>query len=152
MHGLLRRIRLGQLSGAKHTEEHGTEYGLHLSQTMEGGYIVSGRTTSFGAGGIDAWLIKTDASGNMMWNKTYGGTKDDIAWSMIQTSDGGYIIAAGTDSFGFGTTGVQDLLLIKVENEFGLAQIDSTANSITLYRGATDAYWNFVRVRIWKTT
>ena len=43
-----------------------------------------------------------------------------------------------------------DWYLIKVDIEFGLAQIDSSANSITLYRGATDAYWNFVRVRIWK--
>ncbi len=149
---LIKTDSTGTTQWSKTYGGNGTEYGLHLSQTMEGGYIISGRTTSFGAGGIDAWLIKTDASGNMLWNKTYGGIKDDIAWSMLQTSDGSYIIAAGTDSFGFGKTGVQDLLLIKVASEFGLAQIDSTANSITLYRGATDAYWNFVRVRIWKTT
>jgi predicted secreted protein len=149
---LIKTDSTGTTQWSKTYGGNGTEYGLHLSQTIEGGYIISGRTTSFGAGGIDAWLIKTDATGNMLWNKTYGGTKDDIAWSMIQTNDGGYIIAAGTDSFGFGTTGVQDLLLIKVASEFGLAQIDSTANSITLYRGATDPYWNFVRVRVWKTT
>jgi predicted secreted protein len=129
----------------------GTEYGIHASQTVDGGYVISCITTSFGAGGRDAWLIKTDASGNALWNRTYGGKNIDYPWSMVQTNDGGYIIAAATDSFGFGTVGVPDMMLIKIDREFGLAQIDSSANSITLYRGATDPYWNFVRVRIWKT-
>jgi predicted secreted protein len=130
----------------------GTEYGIHASQTVDGGYVISCITTSFGAGGRDAWLIKTDASGNALWNRTYGGKNIDYPWSMVQTNDGGYIIAAATDSFGFGTVGVPDMMLIKIDREFGLTQIDSSANSITLYRGATDPYWNFVRVRIWKTT
>ncbi len=45
-----------------------------------------------------------------------------------------------------------DAWVIKTDIEGGLAQVDSTANSITLYRGLTDAYWNFVRVRLWRTT
>jgi hypothetical protein len=69
---------------------------------------------------------------------------------MIQTIDGGYAIVGGTRSFGFGSPINIDWYLIKVDNEFGLARIDSSANSITLYRGATDPYWNFVRVRMWK--
>lgn len=99
-------------------------------------------------------IIKTDASGNTMWNRTYGGPYNDEAYSMIQTNDGGYMMVGHTRSFGFGTANPasSDVYVIKVENEFGLAQIDSSANSITLYRGATDPYWNFVRVRIWKTT
>ena len=127
------------------------DYGLHLLQSVDGGYLIGGPTSSFGAGGRDAWLIKTDASGNTLWNKTYGGVNVDMTWSIAQTIDGGFIAAGSTESFGLGTVGVSDMLLIKTDIEAGLTQIDSTANSITLYRGATDAYWNFVRVRIWKT-
>jgi hypothetical protein len=50
----------------------------------------------------DAWLVKTDANGNMQWNKTYGGTNDDYAFSVVQTGDGGYVLAGCTDSFGSG--------------------------------------------------
>ena len=53
-------------------------------------------TTSFGAGGQDAWLVKTDAAGTMQWNKTYGGTGTETAIYLIQTSDGGYALT-GTE-------------------------------------------------------
>ncbi len=41
----------------------------------------------------DAWVIKLDANGNVQWQKTYGGRYDDEAYSIQQTSDGGYIVA-----------------------------------------------------------
>ena len=50
----------------------------------------------------DVWLIKTDAAGNMQWNKTYGGTGTDWMDRMIQNCDGGYAIAGFTTSFGAG--------------------------------------------------
>jgi predicted secreted protein len=62
-------------------------------QTDDGGYAVVGYTYSYGAGGADGWLIKTDADGNPLWNTTYGGSWDDILFSVIQTSDGGYALA-----------------------------------------------------------
>ena len=127
----------------------GADYGNHMVQTTDGGYAICGMTLSFGAGSYDVYFVKTDTTGNMQWNKTYGGTLADLGYSVIQTSDGGYAIAGYTGSFGAGKA---DFYLIKTDIELGLAQIDSTANSVTLYRGATDPYWNFVRVRIWKTS
>jgi hypothetical protein len=82
-----------------------------VQQTSDGGYIVAGQTWSFGEGGRDIFLIKTDADGNIQWAKTYGGTYDDYAYSVQQTSDGGYIVAGYTWSFGEGV----DILLIKTD-------------------------------------
>lgn len=66
------------------------------------GYILAGSTRSFGAGGSDAWLIKSDSDGNEEWNKTFGGINNDFAYSVQQTSDDGFIIAGETASFGAG--------------------------------------------------
>ena len=88
------------------------------------------------------------------WNKTYGGTDWDYAGALVRTSDGGYALAGRTDSFGVGNG---DFWLVKTDAngnvggvESGLAWVDSSANTITLYRGATDTSWNYVQVRLWK--
>ena len=81
------------------------EIGRSVQQTSDGGYVVCGLTASFGAGSGDYWLIKTDSHGNMEWNKTYGGTEWDEAYSVQQTSDGGYIMVGSANSF---KTGIFD--------------------------------------------
>ncbi len=60
-----------------------------VQQTSDGGYIVVGETTSFGAGGVDIWVLKLRPDGTVEWQKTYGGDDWDVAYSIRQTSDGG---------------------------------------------------------------
>ena len=62
-------------------------------QAQDGGYIVAGSTDSFGKGNLDAWLLKLDSGGGVVWQNTYGGSGIDYASLANQTSDGGYIVA-----------------------------------------------------------
>jgi len=105
----------------------GTDYDIAFSvqQTSDGGYIVEGVTLSFGAGGGDVFLIKTDADGNIIWAKTYGGTDLDWAFSVQQTSDGGYIVAGYTDSFG---AGYGDIFLIKTDADGNIGSCSIVQN------------------------
>jgi hypothetical protein len=86
--------------------------GASVQQTSDGGYIIAGSTGSFGAGGGDAYVIKTTASGDTIWTRTYGGTANDGAGAVQQTTDGGYIIVGTVNSFGVGKA---DVYLIKTD-------------------------------------
>jgi len=99
------------------------EEGNSVQQTSDGGYIIAGYTESFGAGESDVYLIKTNANGDTIWTKTYGGTNDDEGYSVQQTSDGGYIIASGTNSFGAGES---DVYLIKTDANGNTLQPDTS--------------------------
>jgi len=86
--------------------------GHSLIQTSDGGYAIAGFTSSFGAGSSDAYLVKLDADGNLQWTKTIGGPASEEGNSLIQTSDGGYVIAGFTESFGAGET---DVYVVKLD-------------------------------------
>ena len=74
-----------------------------IQQTSEGGYILAGGTTCCGAGGVDVLVLKLDSNGNVTWQKTYGGSDDDYAYAIQQTSDEGYIIVYGPHCRGCGS-------------------------------------------------
>jgi uncharacterized delta-60 repeat protein len=85
-----------------------------VQQTSDDGYIVAGYTNSFGAGLDDFWVLKLDGNGAISWQKTYGGTGDDLAYSIRQTSDGGYIVAGETASSG---AGYSDFWVLKLDSD-----------------------------------
>jgi hypothetical protein len=115
-----------------------SDYGDAVRQTTDGGYIIAGKTKSFGAGGNDVYLIKTDSSGDTTWTRTYGGIENDYSSSVQQTTYGGYIVVGYTGSFGAGSN---DVYLIKTD------ATGDTAWTRT-YGGVDSDYCNSV----WQTT
>jgi uncharacterized delta-60 repeat protein len=101
-----------------------------IQQTSDDGYVVAGRTESFGAGDSDFWVLKLDSDGNIQWQKTYGGADWDEARSIQQTSDGGYVVAGWTDSFGAGD---RDFWVLRLDGD-GDIQWQKTY-------GGTDGDW-----------
>jgi hypothetical protein len=99
--------------------------GSSVRQTADGGYIIAGSTLSFGAGTYDVYLVKTDANGDTLWTKTYGGSQRDLGWSVCQTTDGGYVIAAYTQSFG---AGGEDVYLVKTDSLGNVAVAEPKAS------------------------
>ena len=89
------------------------DVGYSLQQTSDGGYVITGYTRSSGAGLNDVYLIKMDSLGNTLWDTTYGGDSSDVGRSVVQTLDGGYIIAGETRSFDPGTS---DVYVIKTDS------------------------------------
>ncbi|WP_128694285.1 PKD domain-containing protein, partial [Methanoculleus taiwanensis] len=97
---------------------------VSIQQTIDGGYIVTGYTfsndgdVSGNHGNRDAWVVKLDSSGNLAWQTCLGGSSDDGAWSIQQTSDGGYIVtgrASSTDGDVSGCHGNWDFWVVKLD-------------------------------------
>jgi hypothetical protein len=81
--------------------------------TDDGGFLLTGDTRSYGPGGYDIWIIKTDKYGNEQWRRIYGDSEsDDTGYSLKKTSDGGYIITGTKTSF---DTDLTDVWLIKTD-------------------------------------
>lgn len=81
----------------------GTERGYAVVSTYDGGYALAGNTNSFGAGGQDFFVIKTDAFGNTLWQKTYGGDNNEginVRVELALTPDSGLLLGGSTGSYG----------------------------------------------------
>lgn len=89
----------------------GRDYGNSVIQSSDGGFVVTGYTLSYGAGGDDLWIVKTNELGNQLWSKTLGGAQSDVGNYLIETSDGSFIITGHTLSRG---AGLHDVWLIKL--------------------------------------
>jgi hypothetical protein len=124
----------------------GSDAGLSVRNTPEGGFIVTGWSDSFGVGGV--CLLKTDSLGNAQWARTYGGSG---GWSVQCTPDGGYVVAGGTNPYG---PDPGDVYMIKVDslgdtlwtrtyggsgNDHGFA-VDVTTDGGYVITGYTSSY------------
>jgi hypothetical protein len=95
-----------------------SDWSSSLIQTSDGGYAITGTTSSdelaayFGPAEADIYVVKLDANGNLQWTKTIGGPEHDRGLSLIQTSNGGYVIAGYTKSFGAGEA---DVYVVKLD-------------------------------------
>lgn len=76
------------------------DFAYSIDTASDGGYIITGGTYSFGKGNEDMYLVKINSVGDTLWTKTFGGTNEDEARSVKQTSDGGYILTGFTKSLG----------------------------------------------------
>jgi TolB-like protein len=110
---LLKTDSLGDTLWTKTYGGLASDEGYSVQISSDCGYIISGVTFSFGAGSGDVWLLKTDASGDTLWTKIYGGLGDDRGFSVQQTNDGGYVTSGFTNSFG---SGGYDFYLLKTDS------------------------------------
>lgn len=120
----------GETIWKKTYEEQGDSVGQSVRQTLDGGYIVAGTRNTLKAGDR-IFLLKTDANGTMQWCKTYGRTGGDTGNDVLQTSDGGYIIAGKANSF-----------TNRTNDEIYLVRTDANGSVIwdRTYEGAIQGY------------
>ncbi|MEO8760028.1 MAG: T9SS type A sorting domain-containing protein [Bacteroidia bacterium] len=93
------------------------DYAFAVKQTTDGGYIISGTTSSFGIspyGNVnDVYVLKTNSSGVLTWSKTYGQDGDDWSYGIVQTNEGGYALTGHTNIDS--TAALSDVYLIKMD-------------------------------------
>jgi hypothetical protein len=128
-----------------------SDQGYYVCETQDGGFGVAGNTRSYGAGNNDMWLLRTDADGETLWTRTYGGAGDDFACAVLSTEDGGFALTGETDSYG---SGGDDVYLVKVDsngtlewsetyggwNSEGALSMNSTADGGYILVGETNTH------------
>jgi hypothetical protein len=113
----------------------GVEDGFSVCEANDGSYVIIGCTSSFDVGGGDAWLIRLDKNGNELWNKSYGGKRNDGGFAGHQTADGGYILVGGTHSFGAGGGDIwllkvrEPAILLDISGRFGISAVVKNTGS-----------------------
>jgi hypothetical protein len=148
---------LGTVQWKKAIGGSGLDEATSIAQTSDGGYIVGGNAVSNdgdvsghhgsstdSTASDDMWVIKLDGAGNIQWQKSVGGTKDDGSNSILQSTDGGYMIVGNSQSLdgdllGKGNKGLNDWMVVKLSPAGNLSWVklyggsaqDDAANSIT---------------------
>ena len=90
------------------------DWGADMKITSDGGFILVGFTKSFGVSGSDVYLVKLDAAGALQWDTPLGSVANDVGQAVLQTSDGGYLVAGNQN---IGSDNTKQGLLIKVDSQ-----------------------------------
>lgn len=148
---LMKLDSMGQIIWDKYIGGFGIEVGRSVLQLSDSGFVVVGYTNSYGAGGYDVFLFRTDKNGNMVWQKSFGGVDWDFGNDLTIGSDGNIYVVGYTYSFG---SGKKDGLFLKydlsgnlllnkcfggVENE-ELSSIINTNDNFLASVGYTESY------------
>jgi len=152
---LLKTNSFGDTLWTKTFGGYGNDEGYSVDCTSDGGYIICGCNQHFILGLDDFWIIKTDSTGSMEWDKILGGLNWDWGESIQQTADGGYIAVGVTESFG---AGGMDVWLIKLGSQPTLSSNEQIAPTFyTLHQNypnpfnpSTKISWQSP-VRSWQT-
>lgn len=120
------------------------EFGYGLTITADGGYAIAGYTQSMTTRSYDMLLVKTSSNGTYEWTKTFDGGSYERARAIVASPDGSFVLAGYDSNY--------NIILYKatVNLELGLANVATTNNTITVYRGIDDSIWQYVRIQIWK--
>lgn len=108
---VIKTNKQGDLGWAKNFGGAGTEYGFGC-HAVDDGYVITGYTTSFGAGSKDVYLLKLDPNGKELWSKTFGGSSWDVGMAVDGNSKDGYVLCGSTHSFG---AGEEDVYVIRTD-------------------------------------
>jgi len=108
----------GNIQWTRNVGGAGSDFGSKIVQTIDGGFVIAGSTSSYGQGNSDVYCVKLNSSGVLLWTTTVGGAQWDSGSSIIQTADGGFIISGQTTSFG---SGMEDLYVVKIDGNGNLS-------------------------------
>ena len=109
------------------------EWGYKAEQTKDGGYIIAGETGSTDGdvsgdhGGGDFWILKLDNTGNLQWQKCFGGSREETPNAIIQTNDGSYIVVGATSSNDGDVTGFHQIGQ-SINDDGWVVKMDSVGN------------------------
>ncbi|WP_131725903.1 T9SS C-terminal target domain-containing protein [Chryseobacterium aquaticum] len=144
----------GNLQWQKTFGGSGDDQARSIITTLDGGYAITGNTSSndgnisLNQGDFDYWVVKIDALGNLQWQKTYGGSGNDMAYSMIQSPDGTYAVTGQSSSNNgnvTGNLGGHDFWIVKLDNTGNIlweksVGTSSTESSLSIINSSTNGF------------
>ena len=114
---LIKTDNAGIVEWSKIFGGNGFDRGMDVEQTLDGGFVITGYTDSFGAGYYDIYLLRTDGLGTLLWTKIFGKTENEFGFDVVQAADSGFVVAGYGNSFGSTNN---DVIILKADKNGNL--------------------------------